>query len=433
MSRIPALATTLTTVLLVLCASSTSAAELEYVLDLGFERTDNVTLSSTDRISQDIARAGLGFNLSEQGASLQASIAGHIDARAYLDNAFSDTLDGVLSGRVNWVAVPQRLSFTIEDHLGLQSIDTFAAETPNNRQQTNVLSLGPTLFFDLSRNLRGEAELRYVDSDAEVTEEFNSQRLGLAMRAVRELSPISRVSINVHGQQVDFEADEIARDYDRFDAFARYARELARFDLAFDAGYSRLAYADSQDRRSSPLLRADLGWRPSERSRFGIALSQQFSDAAIDAMRGVDTSQGVPGAELVGNMVVTSSAFKQRRLALDYAYTGDRATFTIAPYVDKIDYVDSDGFDQRNYGARAGMIWRLSSNLSLDLSAIHQTIDYDQLVREDETRQLGASLRRQWSSHWSSRIEWANYRRESTIAGLDAEQNTVFLSLTYIH
>ncbi len=432
MSRIPALATTLTTVLL-LGTSSTLAAELEYVLDLGFERTDNVTLSSTDRISQDIARAGLGFNLSEEGASLQASIAGHLDARTYLDNAFSDTLDGVLSGRVNWVAVPQRLSFTIEDHVGLQSIDTFAAETPSNRQQTNVLSLGPTLFFDLSRNLRGEAELRYVDSDAEVTEEFNSQRLGLALRVVRELSPISRVSFNVHGQRVDFEADEIARDYDRLDAFARYARELARFDLALDAGYSRLAYADSQDRRSSPLLRADLGWRPSERSRFGIALSQQFSDAAIDATRGVDTSQGVPGAEPVGNMVVSSSAFKQRRLALDYAYTGDRATFTFAPYLSKIDYVDSDDFDQRNTGMRAGMIWRLSSNLSLDLSAVHQRIDYDQLEREDETRQLGASLRRQWSTRWSSRIEWANYRRESTIAGLDAEQNTVFLSVTYTH
>lgn len=177
----------------------------------------------------------------------------------------------------------------------------------------------------------------------------------------------------------------------------------------------------------------DVRWRPSERSRFKIALTHQFSDAVINATRGIDASQGVPGAEPVGNMVVTSSAFKQRRLALDYAYTGDRATFTLAPYVDKIDYVDSDGFDQTNYGARAGMIWRLSSNLSLDVSAIHQTIDYDQLDREDETRQLGASLRRQWSAHWSSRIEWANYRRESTTAGLDAEQNTVFLSVTYIH
>lgn len=433
MSRIGAHSITLVTALLGLGAASAEAVQLDYVVDLGIEHTDNVTLSATDRIRQDIARVGVGFSLSEQGATLQASIAGHLEGRAYLDHAFSDTLDGVLSGRVNWVAVPQRLSFTIEDHVGLQSIDTFAAETPSNRQQTNVLSLGPTLFFDLTRNVRGEAELRYVVSDAEVTEEFNSQRLGLALRAVRELSPISRVSLNVQGQQVDFDADQIARDYDRYDAFARYARELARLDLALDAGYSRLAYADSQDRRSSPLLRADLGWRPSERSRFGVALTQQFSDAAVDATRGVDTSQGVPGAQPVGIMVVTPSAFKQRRLALDYSYTGDRATFTLAPYVSKIDYVDSDGFDQRNTGARASMTWRLSSNLSLDLSAIQQTIDYDQLAREDETRQLGASLRRQWSAHWSSRIEWANYRRESSTAGLDAEQNTVFLSLTYIH
>lgn len=423
--------TVLASVLAVQCGAA-SAVRLEYAVDAGVERNDNVTLVDVDPISENILRAGVGFTLSEETSAIQTSIVGRAEYRNY--DAFPDAIDGTLTGRLNWVAIPQRLSFTVEDNLALQSINTLAADTPGNRQQVNVLSLGPTLFFDLARGLRGQAELRYVSSDAEVTDEFNSQRIGLAVRTVKELTPTSRVSLNLQGQRVDFDDDIVARDYTRYDVFGRYARDLAHFNFGIDAGYSQLSYRSGGGSRSEPLLRTDVSWIPNERHQLTLTASRQFSDAATDALAGVEepgAGAAVPGTVLLGDAVVNASAFEERRLALGYVFTSSRLRVTFGPYINELDYVDSDEFDQDGHGAMFDLGWEVRPRLSVGMFAALDNIDYSQLDIENETRRYGLHLTRTWSRHWSGRIEWARYERQSTVAGEDARQNTLYLSITY--
>ncbi|MCY7353507.1 MAG: hypothetical protein LH470_00165 [Lysobacter sp.] len=423
-------ATTIVATMLATQCGAASAVQLDYLLNAGVERNDNLLLTETDPVSENILRAGIGFLLSEETSAVQTSITGSAEYRNY--DAFPDAVDGTLTGRLNWNAVPERLSFTIEDNLALQSINTLAADSPGNRQQVNVLSLGPTLFFDLARGLKGQAELRYISSDAEVTDEFNSQRLGLALRTVKELSTTSRVSLNLQGQRVDFDNDIVARDYTRYDVFARYARNLARFEIGLDAGYSRLAYRDGNDTRSEPLLRADLGWSPSERHRLNLRASRQFSDAATDALAGVeDATATVPGTVLLGDAVVNASAYEERRLSLGYVFTNTRLTLTFEPYINRLDYVDSNEFDQDGHGAIFDLSVHLRPRLSLGMFATLENIAYSQLDIKQETRRYGVHVRRDWSRHWSGRIEWSRYERRSTVLGEDADQNLLYLSMTY--
>jgi hypothetical protein len=419
--------------LLALAASPAAAVRIDYAIDIGVEHTDNVALTPGDGISQNIFRPGLGFSIVEDSASLQASVTGRAEYRHYLDDAFADSLDGTLAARVNWIALPERLSFTVEDTLGLQSINTLAPDSPANRQQTNVFSLGPNLLFDINPTLRGQFELRYIDSHAEETEAFNSSRLSAALRAVKELSVNSRLSGNLQSQTVDFDDDAAARDYDRHDLFARYAQTLSRFDLGFDAGLTRIVYERGIDRgRTEPLLRADIGWRPSASSTLTLLLSKQFSDAATDALTGADPGVvTIPGSVPIGSAVINASAFEERRVALDYAYAGSRALFTLSPYVSRLDFVDSSEFDQDTRGLRTDLSWRLRPDLTLGGYAATAGIDYRRLDREDDTNQYGLYLRRQWARHWSARLELSRYERDSTEPGQDASQNVIYLSATY--
>ena len=406
------------------------AARVDYTVDLGMERNSNVTMAPTDPIEQRYLRAGLGFSITENISALQLNLDGRAEYRDYEDDIFADTVDGTLSGRLNWVAIPERLFFLAEDNLTVQPVDSLVPDGPGNRQQVNVFSVGPTLLFNWTSSLHGQAELRYVNSDAEVTEEFNSQRLAAAVRTIKELSPTSRVWLNVQAQRVVFDEDIVARDYNRYDVYGRYVRELAHFQLGADLGYSRIDYRQGES-RSEPLLRADAEWSLSPRSQLKAAVSSQFSDTATDALAGIQSESTVPVNVLTGDAVVNASPYEVRGLDLGYSFTGTRLNLSLAPFVQKRDYVDSDEFDQKTRGSRFDLHWLMRRDLSLGTYATWERLDYTQLGREDKTTRVGASVEYQWLRRWSVRLHAERYKRESTDVNQDVAQNILYLSVAY--
>lgn len=406
------------------------AARVDYNVDLGVEWNDNVALSIADPIDQRYLRGGLGFTFTETNSAIQASVDGRIEYRNYEDDIFSDTVDGTLTGRVNWIILPQRLFFLAENNLSVQPVDALVPDAPGNRQQVNVFSMGPTLLVNFSPSLQGQGELRYVNSDAEITDEFNSQRIALALRTIKELSPTSRVSLNLQAQRVDFEDDIVARDYNRYDVFGRYSRTLAQFELGTDLGYSRLDYRDGES-RSEPLIRLDAAWNPNPNHSLGVALSSQFSDTASDALSGIQADATLPESVLTGDAVVNASPYELRSLDLSYAYTSTRTTFSLTPYLQNRDYVDSDEFDQESQGVRADYSWLVRQSLSVGAYATHESIDFTELDRTDDTTRLGAVLRYQWAPRWSAAVQWERYKRDSTEIGQNVSQDIVYLSISY--
>ena len=406
------------------------AARVDYNLDLGIEKNDNVTLSPDDEIAQRYLRGGFGFTVTENTSALQVLVNGRMEYRKYEDDIFSDTTDGTLSGRVNWVAIPQRLFFAAEDSLSVQPVNPLSPDGPGNRQQVNVFSAGPTLLINWSPSLQSQAELRYIDSKAQISDEFNSKRFAAALRTIKELSPVRRISANLQAQKVDFDDDIAARDYDRHDVFARYSHSLAHFDLGVDAGYSRIAYQHAEN-RSEPLFRADARWNPNERSHFTFAISSQFSDTAADALTGIEAGATIPGNVLTGSAVINASPYKVRSLDLGYGYASTRLNFDASTYVQNHDYTDSDTFDQDTHGVRANLHWLLRQTLSLNLFGSRESIDYTQLNRKDDNVRFGATLRYHWTRKWSAALQAEHQRRDSTDAGQDVAQNIMYLSISY--
>lgn len=406
------------------------AARVDYNIDLGMEHNDNVALTPVDEITQSYLRAGLGFTITENTSALQAQVNGRAEYRNYEDDIFSDTTDGTLSGRVNWIAIPQRLYFTVEDNLSVQPVDSLTPDGPGNRQQVNVFSAGPTLLLDWSPSFKGQAELRYINSDAEISDQFNSNRLAAALRTIKELSPTRRVSANLQAEKVDFDDDIVARDYNRYDIFARYGQNLVHFDLGLDMGYSRMEYRNG-GARSEPLLRADASWNPTDRSHFTGAISSQFSDSATDALTRIEADTAIPDNVLTGDAIVNASPYKVRSLDLGYDFTSTRLNFGVSSFVQNRNYIDSDQFDQDTRGVRADMQWLLRRTLTLSLFGNSESVDYKQLNRKDDTMRLGATLRYRWARKWSAALQAERYRRESSDSGQDVAQNIVYLSISY--
>ncbi len=411
------------------------ALRVDYIVDLAIERNDNLLLTPADPIAITLLRPGLGFEIVHDTSVLQARVTGRTEYRRYGDDRFDDSVDATLVGRVNWVAIPERLSFSVVDNLTLQPVDTLAPDSPGNRQQVNVLSAGPTLSFEWGDGWRGVGELRHIRSEAEITDEFNSERNEIALRAIRRLSPTSRLAFNAQHQRVDFERDTVARDYTRSELFVRWSRTLNRVDLAVDAGYSRLRYRNPlpgfADARSDPLLRTSLTWRPSDLHRFEASLTSQFSDVAADSLAEIGEDAGPPTGVAAGDTVVNASPYLERRLDAEYTWTATRWTVNVSPYLDRIRYEDTDQFDQNGYGSGFEASWRARRNLMLGVSAALDHNEYIRLAREDETRRYGVFARLDWTRHWSAMLNLGRYERSSTASGQDAAQNVFNLTFSY--
>lgn len=406
------------------------AVRVDYMVDAGYEHDDNVTLSEVDPVEQYIGRLGLGFAVEQASSTVQASVIGRLDYRHYED-IYDDNTDRMLQGRLNWNILPERLSFVVEDSYGIQTINRFNPDSPDNRQQVNVLSLGPTLDFGVSRRFVGAADLRYVNSDAEITEDFNSDRYLGALRLVRAIDPTSSFSYNLQAQRIDFDNDDVARDHDRVELFASYRRAYPRFDLLVDVGYAHLDYDDGQS-LGRPLVRAQFGWNYTERSRFSIALADQFSDAASSSLDAIDTTTGVPTSVVTGDTTVTASAYEQRSVMAEYAFEGTRMSFSAYGQLADLDYVDSDVSNEDNRNLGVSLRYRLRPTVTLGASASIDRTDYEAPADRRETNRLyTASIEKQWSRHWSSALTYTHYERSSSVALGGFDQNVVYLSLAY--
>lgn len=421
----------------VLCAAILAAApfhahaiRINYVADVGIERNDNILMSPDDREASNALRAGFGFVLSEETSRIQANIGGRLEFWNYLDGPQSNAVESSLSGRLDWFLLPETLSFTVEDSLEMRPIDRFAADTVDNRQRVNVLSLGPNLGFNWNQAVRGRFELRWIDSQAEETDALESQRVSAALHAIRTLDPTSSLTLSARGQDVDFQHDLMARDHRRYDAYLRYDRRRSRLGFELVAGYTWVDYADG-DSASHPLFRGRVEWEASARTTFALAAEHELTDASDSAIGGISAAATVPDNLSTGSFVVNPSIYEEDRVELTWSYQADRLGLTAGPYYERIDFIDAPAIDETRRGVVVQLSYRLAPTWDLTTFADGSRSDYTDINQRTEDRRYGFGLAKTWSRHWSSSLSYVHYtRRDEGLIG-DSRQNLWYLTLTY--
>ena len=228
-------------IVLVLALASTAAAEtLTYGVDAGIAESDNVTLVSTNKVSQTMAVADTDFDFKQQSRLLDADVKGNFSYIDYLQNAFSNQLIGRFDGIAHVALIPERLNWVVQDDFGQSTLDPFTPTTPTNLENVNYVSTGP----DLSLRLGGTSFLnmgaRYARAQYE-TSPFNSNRVLGNIAWGLQLSALSSVSLNADTERVKFENTVVNTDFDRTNAFVRYEAHGARTDLSADLGATTIS------------------------------------------------------------------------------------------------------------------------------------------------------------------------------------------------
>ncbi|MBX3700707.1 MAG: outer membrane beta-barrel protein [Dokdonella sp.] len=418
-----------------LCAASAPALHAQsafnYSLGIELERNDNINLSRDNPVGATVLTPTLAFDLQQQGAVLTASAAGSLSWRDYLDGPFSDELRGLFAGTGVWAISPGRLDWVAEDYLGRQPINVLQVDVPTNQQQTNVFSTGPTLHLHLREDLQGRLDLRYTNTYAEKTGEFDSSRLSALAQLAWLLSPGDTLAASLGSSRVRYDR-QVSQpfDYDRNDAYLGYTHATDAIKLESVAGYSWLDLRAAGQHNGS-LLKLALRWMPSPATDLGVSAVRQIADASQDlivdptALGDLGIGSGRNGA------VISPQLYVEKRIDLDFNHREARWSIALAPFWRQLDYIDGALLSQHSLGWTASVDWRLRPNLTLSASTGRERRDYRDMDRVDTD--LTSSVVLQWrrTSHWLWQLRATHARRDSTLRAAGYRDNAIILSLAY--
>lgn len=417
---------------------------IDYTLGLGVQHTDNVNLSHDDPISQNLLTPNLTFAVDKQGSRVQAHATGQIEYVDYLEGQYVNEFRGQFTGGVNWVLAPQRLSFAITDSSGVQPVQTRVEYAPDNLQQVNVFSAGPTMNFRLGEAMRGQAELIYTNTLASKTKYFDSSRGAFALRAIRDLDPTSQLSFNAEAQHVEPRQTDIdvnpfaAPSYTNYRVYANYQSNLPKVQLNLSAGWTDYRFNQGVPGRSGAFGSLAANWQVTPRSTLGVGAAHQFNDVvgdiAVDQAAAntiPDVSRTLDSGLAVGSSIVTSQVFEENQASLSYAYVGDRFGLRVSPYVRRRHYINNPSLDLKYRGASSDVTYLINPLLTLGFSAEYDRIQYLTGGGYDTYTSFGPSLTQQLTQHWSWQASFTHYSRHGSTPERDFVENSIYLAVRY--
>lgn len=424
------------------------AVQLDYAIGAGLMYTDNVNQDEFDPIEENIFSTRVDFAVSENNRHLDLAIRGNAEHLNYLDNVYDDEVRGSLAANLDWSIRPDRLVFSVDDHMGYEPIDFRSNNAPDNLQRINVFSAGPTLMGRLGQHTDGELELRYVNTDAEKTEDFNTDRYSIAARLLRDFDPTQRGGLNLEALQVEFDRPDLYSEYRRRDAFYSHEVNLTRTRFQLEAGYSWLDLEGYGATYDAPRLRVTADFQVSPRSSVHVDLGYQFAEAAQDLVRRLSESDdpfdpvdpndpvgpggpGGPTAPIGPSGAITPDVYRERRMEIGYSFVGERLTVSVNPYYSRNDYLISPIDDRDDRGIALDLGYRLTPRTDLSVSAWASTRKFDSFPRKDRDLAASIGVSHRLSRHWSGQLELRHLDRDSSANGGSYVENVAFVSITY--
>lgn len=408
------------------------ALELDYEVGAYLRHSDNLNLSETAPASDSVFAPTLSFDVAETGSRLKLSANGLVEYTDYLDDTYSDEVRGGFTGGLEWAIVPSRLNFVVQDYLSQQTISDTDPATPGNLQHVNLFVAGPSLFARFGPATLGQFDLRYGNTYAEETQEFQGDRFNAAARVQHQLSPASQLTFNLEAARVRYDRPGELANYDREDAFVNYKlrRELTDFDV--DLGYTRLDRTAADERRTSPLARASISRRLTNRSRLRLSGAYRITDTTQYLIEPtLDFGRQRFGDLRYNNTRIDPNVFRERSARLSYEFDGASTDVRAQGYDLRNDYFQQSAEDHHYRGAAVDVEYRVRPHVSLNVLGAHQRIDFEQTARQDRESTFEVGLARRANRHWTGRVSVRHRQRDSTEPGQDFKENSVLLSVTY--
>lgn len=407
------------------------AWRLELGTGIGAEYSSNILRTERDREDETIGYVWGGLSAREEAANLSVELAGVVESRQYINDVASDEVRLSLASLVDWMILPQRLNWHLEDYFQQTTVDPLEASSPTNQQDTNVLWTGPDLYFRFAQLYTVQLGARYGNFYYEETDGDN-QRLAGFVRASRRFSPSSEIYL--HGQHTHTNYDNAGspdifgttiRDFNRSDGYGGYSRESILTELRLEGGYTQIQRDGAEDVNGAL---ARLSWRRSLAGGGGVGLrlSSQLSESGEGLLASAGGRLDIDplGAEVSQDIARVHAA----ELFYHDRWWGVGADIRV--YWSDEDYKEAL-LDERVAGIAFHFGYPLAPSWEGVLFGLHENSKYPRLDRSDRRSLIGVGLAHRLARRLSLVAELRDEWQRSDAAGHDFNEAAALIELRY--
>lgn len=369
-----------------LASVDAGAGTLDYSMGYDVTYSDNINRVSDDEESEYIHRIGTDFAFEQVGSRLSATATGSLDYEEYANNTRSDRWAPILDAESRLVLRPKSLEWVFIDHARQVSVNSAAADSPNNTQTTNIFLTGPDLTFRMDAINSLVAQVRYGRYYFSNRTDDSDRYLGAFkwLRAGRTVTS----SLNLDFSDVRFD-DQNTSDFKKYDLYAAGEWLDARNITTIAMG------ATTVDRESGSdvdgfLFRLNLVRALSENTEAGISGHIETTDSGsfipTTTTSRIDNSAG---------QIDSGDVVKTKRAGVTFRHTGLQWSQGFRGYAYQLDYkVDPTSRDV--YGATLDIARLFSATMEATAFFDYSETDWTDLDRDDTDK--SASLRITYSA-----------------------------------
>jgi hypothetical protein len=369
-------------------AAASRGQTLVYGVDAGVAESDNVTLVSSDKISQTMAVADGDFDIRQRSRLLDLDAKGDFSYLDYLQGAYGGQLIGRFDGSARLALIPDRVTWVVQDNFGQAALDPFTPVTPTNLENVNYVSTGPDFALRFGASSYLSASARYASVQYQ-TSPYNSSRVLGNLAWGYQLSAQSSVSLNGDAERVMFTNTALNSDFDRSSGFVRYEVQGARTNLSVNLGATTInqnagstavnqngtltTINQNHGATTGGLAKLELSRKLSSAAKLTLSLGRELTDASTSFS---NLQGGAIGAIGTAPAAQTSDNYTSQYASAAWRYQRNRTTIAVSGRWEKNLYDGIPSLDYTRSGAEFSAARRLTRALTAELLGRYYKTDY---------------------------------------------------------
>ncbi len=319
--------------------------------DFGFEagtfleNNTNINLVSDSPVEETVSRSYAAVRIIELGPVLESRIDARVTRNAYRQDIYPVGTVKTLDALNTLFFIPKRLSFNIDDHLAYVPIDASALLLPDNQQQINLFSIGPSLIIDIGPVDYIEALYNKQKYYEQVTIYDNKRDLASA-RLVHKFERNNELGVNYQYQNTNFE-DESVQDHKRSELFFSYLYRSLTDRYSLEAGKTSVKFKEGVNVNGNK-FRLNLQRQLNRGDSLQLSYRNELSDVANELSFTQLISSTRPIVVSSVPLSNTGDVFRINTATLDYLSRSYPAQLHMGYTVEKVDYYHTPNDQEDN-------------------------------------------------------------------------------------
>ncbi len=416
-----------TAALISLVFAHQTANAIDYTGEIraGVGVSDNIGRTAALEVDETIAMVGFDFGMTELTSRLELNLRSSFDYIDYLDDTFEAEWVGGVEGTATFTLIDERLRWVFEDNYGQQLFDPLEAARPDNRENINFFTTGPTLNLVRGERLFVTADVRYSILSYELQPSDNKRKSG-ALSVGRDTSRESRVSLNLTSDRIEFDDPVVGAPIDLNAVFVRYEKDGLTNTLGVDLGFNQAESAGSKG--DGLLLQVDWTKTTSANGQLSMTGGSRYSDQGnifrLFQARALDVrdTNDLPDATL---------SFLNNFYTVAYFLTHDRYSVDLSAGWNQEDYEGQTAIDRDAYFGGVRLQREVTRKVFANANIGFQRRDFKYIVRRDDDLTLGFGVGYRLTNKLSLALEYQHFQRNS-IQDEDFTENRAFLRIVFL-